>query len=437
VHRGLIQQSLSLPTSATGGYGAAAKPCREYGEHRPTDAYRHGRSTKEHSDARDDLSVKAQRRFGLSFSWPRITTALLADVALLALASSWPHNWQVYNILWWVGVGIATVVAILAVLTYEGISLPGAVAEWVLAWSVDSEAKLTVGCLPPVDHQRRFSRDVVGLREHRGRLVSVIALEGQADSPGRHHHRDTESSPLHVEVVALALRQFDVRLDSIDIVSVRLRRREPAAGAGGSNSETGELRRTWLILRMDPQHNVAAVATRDSLASTVAAATERLAEALDGRNCAARPLTADEFANVDRAVLADLQPTWKRPGWRQLRYSTGYATSFWVSPRDINSEMLTGLFKRDTDAAVLTLRVTHRQGGAEISAWVRYHSAERLSRNVFAGLNRLTGRQLAALRASLPAPATRSPLVVPARRLDEDETLLLPVDAAAQPATQQ
>jgi hypothetical protein len=39
-----------------------------------------------------------------------------------------------------------------------------------------------------------------------------------------------------------------------------------------------------------------------------------------------------------------------------------------------------------------------------VSAWVRYHSAKRLPKEVTAGLNRLTGRQLAAVRASLPAP---------------------------------
>ena len=67
---------------------------------------------------------------------------------------------------------------------------------------------------------------------------------------------------------------------------------------------------------MNPQRNVAAVAARDSLASTLAAATERLAQDLDGQSCAARPLTAAEIAEVDNAVLADLEPTWSRPGWR-------------------------------------------------------------------------------------------------------------------------
>jgi hypothetical protein len=107
-----------------------------------------------------------------------------------------------------------------------------------------------------------------------------------------------------------------------------------------------------------------------------------------------------------------------------------------VSPRDITSETLDGLWLHDTDATVVTIRLT-AAGRAEVSAWVRYHSEERLGKEVWAGLNRLTGRQLAAVRASLPAPATRPPLVVPARVLRDDEQLEvrvgpIEVDAASQ-----
>ena len=93
-----------------------------------------------------------------------------------------------------------------------------------------------------------------------------------------------------------------------------------------------EERNTWLVLRMDPLHNVQAVAARDSVACTLAAAAERLAHDLDGRSCAARPLTADEIIEVDDAVLAGLQPAHIRPFWRYLKTPDGYVTSFWVSP---------------------------------------------------------------------------------------------------------
>jgi type VII secretion protein EccE len=189
---------------------------------------------------------------------------------------------------------------------------------------------------------------------------------------------------------------------------------------------------------MDPQRNVAAVAARDSLASTLVAATERLAQDLDGPTCAARPLTADELAEVDSAVLADLEPTWKRPGWRSLKHFNGFVTSFWLSPSDIDSERLDQLLQPDSPdvgATVVTLGLVSRDGRPQLSAWVRYHSDSRLPRAVSAGLNRLTGRQLAAVRASMPAPTTRPLLVVPSRELHDDEDLVLPVGRVRESAT--
>ena len=395
--------------------------------------------------------MKAQRRLGLALSWPRITSVFLADVAVLALASHLPGVPQ--NVAWWVGVAVAAVLTIAMVPTDRGITVASAVASALarLVWrlsasdlrdsSPDPEATLSPECTPPIDHRRRFSRDVVGVREYQGQLVAVIAVDGPADASSGKHERETVSSAtLPVAAVAAGLHQFDVHLEAIDIVSVRKRHvseaADPAAPRTMDDRPADVQHGTWLVLRMDPQHNVAAVAARDSVASTLAAAVERLADNLNGRRCAARPLTGDELAEVDTAVAAGLQPTSTPPGWGHLKHPDGYATSFWVSPQDITSETLDRLWLHDTDATVVTIRLTGAAGRAEVSAWVRYHSRERLGKDVRAGLNRLTGRQLAAVQASLPAPATRPPLVVPARVLRDHEQLAVrvgPTEVAATP----
>jgi type VII secretion protein EccE len=195
------------------------------------------------------------------------------------------------------------------------------------------------------------------------------------------------------------------------------------------------VRRTWLVVRMNPQRNVAAVAARDSLASTLVAATERLAQDLDGQQCSARSLTADELAEVDTAILAGLEPTWSRPGWRHLKHFNGFATSFWVTPSDISTETLDEVLRPETDAAVLTIRLVTQGGRPYMSSWVRYHSEDRLPKEVTAGLNRLTGRQLAAIRASLPVPTIHPLLTVPGRRLHDDDELVLSVAQAPETAT--
>jgi hypothetical protein len=98
-----------------------------------------------------------------------------------------------------------------------------------------------------------------------------------------------------------------------------------------------------------------------------------------------------------------------------------------LTPSDISSETLEDLLLPDVGAAVITVRLGTSGGRPELAAWVRYHSESRLPRKVSSGLNRLTGRQLAAVRASLPAPAARPLLVVPSRPLLDDEDLVLSV----------
>jgi len=383
--------------------------------------------------------MKAQREYGLALSWPRVTVVFLIDVALLVIASHCPASWQAGHAAFWVGVGLAVLVTIVALVTNGGVPIASAPIARVRNWYADPEA-LTVGCTPAIDHRRRFSRETVGLREYDGQLVALIAVEGVGESPsGRHRHRDLLPTSMPLEAVIEALRQFDVRLDSVDIVSVGTR-----AGSKGVKSAVqddfgaaGELRpleerNTWLVLRMDPQHNVQAVASRDSVASTLAAATERLANHLDGQSCAARPLTADEIVDVDDAVLAGLQPAHIRPYWRYLKTPDGYVTSFWVSPTDITTDTLQQLWLTDADVTVMTIRLIADGREADVAVWVRYHSDKRLRKETFSGLNRLTGRQLGAVAASLPAPTSRRPLPMPSRILDDGEGIFVPVGAVAQ-----
>jgi type VII secretion protein EccE len=394
--------------------------------------------------------MKAEPRFGLSLSWPRVTAVFLVDILILVVASHCPSSWQGdYHVAFWVGVGLAVIVTLLSLLTQHRLTVTSGLATWLWDWSADPGTALAAGCTPALDYQRKYGRDKVGVREYEGRLVTVIAVKGgEDDASGPHRHRTTGSAAtLLVQSVADGLRQFDIHLDGIDIVSVKVRRGGNAAELSKlddwgpeewglvSDQPASYVRRTWLVLRMNPQRNVAAVVVRDSVASTLVAATERLAHDLDGQVCAARPLTADELAEVDKAVLADLEPTWSRPGWRYLKHFNGYATSFWLTPSDITTETLDKLWLADTEATVVTIQLTTHGGRPQVSAWVRYHSDSRLPRGISSGLNRLTGRQLAAVRASLPAPTTRPLLVAPTRGLLEGDDLVLQLDQAQESAT--
>ena len=141
--------------------------------------------------------MKAQRRLGLALSWRSITPTFLIDVSVLTLANHLPVP-APPTVAWWVGVAVAAMVTIAAVLTYRGITVGSTVAKWVWDWSADlwdsspdSVATLSPGCTPAIDHRRRFGRDVVGVREYEGHLVAVIAVDEKADGASGRHQRET------------------------------------------------------------------------------------------------------------------------------------------------------------------------------------------------------------------------------------------------------
>lgn len=387
--------------------------------------------------------MKPQHTFGLKLSWMRVTTVFLVDLAILRLAGHWPDQLGTAARAWWPGVGLVALVTAAALITHRRVPLTTIALARILDRFANPAAFLTEGCTPGFDHRRRYSPDVVGMREHRGQLVSVIAIEPPRADTGRHGRRGPVPSPtLPVGLVAAALRQFDVRLDGIDIVSVRTQHTADGDTPPGEDAATAAPppppapRDTWLILRMDPMRNADAVAVRDSVAATLAAATERLTHDLQERHLAARALSAEEFDHVDAAVLAGLQPARIRRRRRRLKQKERkgpkqFAATFWVSPRDITSANLERLWSATADATAVTVRLTARHHRTEVSVLVRYHSASRLRRSVSAGLNRLNGRQLTALRTSLPT-AMRRTLAVPSRPVEDRESLRVPLDGAAQ-----
>lgn len=359
--------------------------------------------------------MRAQHSLGLNLSWLRVTTVFLIDIGILWMAGHWPAQFGTTERAWWPAVGVAAVLTTAALITHRRVPLTAIVLARLFDRFATPAAFLTEGCTRGFDHRRRYSRDVVGVREYRGRLVSVIAITaGPAEAAGRHRRVPAPAPTLPVGLVAAGLRQFDVRLDGIDIVSVR-------------TCDSLGLQDNWVILRMDPMHNAEAVAVRDSVAATLAVATERLARDLCERHLDARILSADEFDQVDAALLAGLQPTQLRRRRRRLKQKEHkgpkhFAATFWMSPRDISTENLERLWLPETDTTAVTVRLTPRQRNTDVAVLVRYHTASRLRRNTSAGLNRLNGRQLTALRTSLPTPTQRT-LAVPARSLSAQDSL--------------
>lgn len=367
--------------------------------------------------------MRAQRPLGLAMSWPPLAVTFLIDVGIVVLVSNWPSEWR-RDIAWWTGIGVAAVLTILVLVTVRGVRLGVLISRWVRNFFANPAPHLSAGRGSAIDHRRRYGHATVGVREHHGGLVAVVAMVAPVvGGSGRHSQPQPTAAELPIPAVAAGLRQFDVHLDWIDVISI----------ADAKSPPTERRPDAWVVLRMTPTENVGSVIVRDSVASTMAAVAERIADDLARRQYDAWPLTADELGQLDEAVLAGLRAEDTAPRLRFLKQRNddgdvdGYVTSFWVSPNDIDTDVFAGLWEIDAEATVIALRLLSRHHQVEVSAWVRFHSAEPLDKAVRKGLNRLTGRQLRAVADSLPVPARQPRLTLPARALEEDDPVALPL----------
>lgn len=361
--------------------------------------------------------MKPTLPLGVSTGWLRVVAVFVADVALL-----WVGQAAAGHTGWRVGLGFAVVLSAVVLLTWR--DAPLVALAWRASRTAPTLADPAAGQI--ADYDRTYGQGPVGIRAVGPYLVAVVAVDGQAHSPSAlDHHRVASLATLPVAAVAEGLRQFDVTLESIDIVSVGIRRapdRHHDYGAVyssliGDHPAVGQ-RRTWLVARLDATRSARSILWRESVAATLGAAAEALAQELSGRRCPARVLTAQQIREADRDLLAGVDPAELRSGWGRLRHSNGYVQAYWMSPHDISSDTMDRLWVPDTDATAVTVQLRpSADGAATVGVMVRYHTGAPLSEPPLTGLNPLTGRHdLGLLAGSVTA---RAHLTVPCRNLGD------------------
>lgn len=369
---------------------------------------------------------------GVAGSWRRLVAVFVTDVALLGAGSAAAGRAG-----WWAGAAVAAAVTLTALLTWR--QAPLLTLAWRLAAlraGVRRPASAAGSAAKLADHHPGFADHPVGIRAVGPHLVAVVAVDGPAHSPSvLDHHRVESLATLPVAAVAAGLRQFDVTLDGIDVVSVGVRRAPKThhyhapvySGRVGDHPAMGQ-RRTWLVVRFNAAEAVAAVLWRESVGATIGAAAQWLAQDLTSRRCPARVVSAAQIAEVDEALLAGTDPAGLRCGWGRLGHRGGYVHTYWVSPRDISSATIDRLWTPDTDATAVTVQLRPAPDGATaIGVLVRYHTGGPLREPPLTGLNPFTGRHDLGLKAGSLAP-TGVP-AVPARPLVDGEHLALPIGA--------
>jgi|GEM_PF-728854 len=376
--------------------------------------------------------MRAQLPVGIVASWPRWAAAFVTVMAVL-----WAGTWFRGAAAMWSTIALAAALAALIVVTWRRLPLTDVTGGRLRPRRLRPALLDSGRGAVTVDHRPLWSAAPAAIRVDGDDVVAVVAVDGPAHPPSVFDRARVESATfVPVAVIAGALRQFDVTLAGIDIISVG-RRRAPRShhpfsatytSMVGDHAAMG-LRRTWCVLRMNRIDNAAAVVCRDSVAATLAACAARLAAELSARGITARVLNAAELTEADAHLAAGVGPD-PRPGWGDLRHGSGSVAAFWVSPADITTDNLDRIWVPDTDATAVAVQL--RPGGAgttEIGVVVRYSTPTPLPAAPVDGLNPFSARHDAAVRAGLATPAVPA-LRAPHRRLGpDDESLHTPLAA--------
>jgi type VII secretion protein EccE len=371
--------------------------------------------------------MRAMFPAGLTLRWNRMLTAFI-----LAVGIAWAGTRLLRGPWSLAAVAVVAVLVLSVVLvTWRGAPLSMLLWGRIGRRRVNATAKAT-----SIDHRLRWTTTSAAIRADGYDLVAVVAVDGPSHSPSvLDHHQVKSAATLPVNVVADALRQFDVKLSGIDIVSAGHRRAAAShhhhsdtyTSVVGDHSAVGQ-RHTWCVLRLNTFDNAAAVASRDSVAATLAACAQRLATELVAHRCPARVVDSAELDDADAALLTGIDSD-VRSGWAGLSTPNGTLASYSLTPADISSATLDRLWSPDTDATATTLQLRRAADGAvRVGALVRYATAGPQLRPPLTGLNPLSGRHDLGLLAGLIGPAV-PPVLAPQRPLVDDEDLRAPIGA--------
>jgi type VII secretion protein EccE len=222
-----------------------------------------------------------------------------------------------------------------------------------------------------------------------------------------------------VQALVDCLRQFDISLDSIDVISHGARSLGHTAVAAVYDAVLGPLpaiahRSVWIAVRFDPSRCADAVRRRgggrDGILRTATTATRRVANRLTEAGLRPRILTASGIAHAtnqlsDGVNLATVEETWETCRDGQFRLC-----SFAVEPDLLSTAGLGVLWTIPSYSTTVCLSLRdHDDDLIRVRGLARFDSDISVPVNL-PGLIHLRGYQFSALASSLPVPQPTRPL---------------------------
>lgn len=218
-----------------------------------------------------------------------------------------------------------------------------------------------------------------------------------------------------VQALLDCLRQFDITLESIDIISQGARSAGHTDVAAVYDSVLGPLpaiaqRTVWIAVRFNPSRCAEAVrrrgGDRDGILRAATTATRRVANRLAEAGLRPQFLSASGIAAAtnqlsDGVSLATVEETWEDCREGQFRLS-----SFAVQPNMLTTAGLGLLWTVPSYSTTvcLSLREAAEEDVVQVRGLVRFDSDVRVPTQL-RGLTPLHGQQFSALAATLPIPA--------------------------------
>jgi type VII secretion protein EccE len=317
----------------------------------------------------------------------------------------------------WYGAAAGVGVALMFMARVRGLSLPRWMSERLGFWFERRRRNRRTQHFEPFDTEL-FDGSQIGFYWDGKILVSLVRIEENPQAMTIMETALTVSGEtISVQMLADCLRQFDIALDSIDVISQGAR--------SGSHGQIGAIydavlgplpaiaqRSVWVAVRLDPTLCPDAVRHRgggwDGILRTAATATRRVVHRLSDAGLRPQIMTATEIAQATEELvggvdLPNLDETWFacQEGRFQLR-------SFFVKPPMLTTSGLGLLWTVPSYSTTVcvSLRRDERNGLVKLRGLVRFDSQGR-ARVHLRDLGQLPGRQYAGLMCSLPLPSPR------------------------------
>lgn len=374
-------------------------------------------------------SEPAELRSDELWLFRKLPLRLVIPVALIAVAASLVAI--AFDAPWWATAIAAAVPVVIGLAPFEGTPIGLRLGSWVAyRWRqsrrrIDDEEDSIVDL--PLPEGGSY-----GMRWDGTLITTMLRIDPPPDTLtllGRGSLSTDQVLPL--TEIADCLRQYDVELDSVDVISTGTRTAGTDAVLSGYAASIAHLgrvydeilgplpaiahRTVWIMLRLNPLANAKAVQNRGggsegALRSTITA-TRRVANRLAARGITASVLTSSEMTAALREVTRGIPVDQFEETPNSLAHDGVHLTTYQIGSDLFNTDSLAKIWAVRSLATTVTVRLrpiadTSGRLGAkrdtiEVDARVRYDTRHELEAPPVEGLRELPRRQMWALMDTL------------------------------------